>query len=137
MRHMFIVLDASSCMNEKDLKPSRLHCVIKLLEKFAFSYFDQNPISQLGLIITNDKLAVKHCELVGNPKKLVDSLNKLKKTETKGEPSIQNSLELAMKTLKYKFEFFLLILKTFSISFFIHFNFKGTFGVIRVEKCYL
>lgn len=107
MRHMFIVLDASSCMNDKDLKPSRLHCVIKLLEKFAFSYFDQNPISQLGLIITNDKLAVKHCELVGNPKKFIDSLHKLKKTETKGEPSIQNSLELAMKTLKYLFDSFL------------------------------
>lgn len=101
MRHMFIILDASSCMVEKDLKPSRFNCVINFLEKFAFSYFDQNPISQLGLIITNDKLAIKHCELVGNPKKFVDSLQKLKKIEVKGEPSIQNAIELAIKTLKH------------------------------------
>ena len=74
---------------------------LQFLEKFAFSYFDQNPISQLGLIITNDKLAIKHCELVGNPKKFVDSLQKLKKIEVKGEPSIQNAIELAIKTLKY------------------------------------
>ncbi len=100
---MYIILDASSAMVEKDLKPSRLNCVIKLLENFAFSYFDQNPISQLGLIITSDKLAIKHCELVGNPKKFVDLLHKLKKIETKGEPSIQNALELSMKTLKYDF----------------------------------
>ena len=56
---------------------------IKLLENFAFSYFDQNPISQLGLIITSDKLAIKHCELVGNPKKFVDLLHKLKKIENR------------------------------------------------------
>ena len=72
----------------------------QLLEKFAFSYFDQNPISQLGLILTKDKGAEKHCNLVGNPKKFVDSLNKLKSSNCSSEPSIQNSLDLAISILK-------------------------------------
>jgi len=101
MRHMFVVLDSSACMYEKDLKPSRYVCLIKLLEKFAFSYFDQNPISQLGLILTRNKQAEKHCDLVGNPKKFVDSLQKLREKTCAGEPSLQNSLELAMNVLKH------------------------------------
>ena len=121
---MFVVLDCSACMLEKDLKPSRMFCVIKvkkfrkfkyknlklfkqkfkhfkLLEKFAFSFFDQNPISQLGLIITRNKTAEKHCDLVGNPRKFVDSLHKLKDKLCQGEPSLQNSLENSINVLKY------------------------------------
>ena len=64
------------------------------------SYFDQNPISQLGLIVTKNKIAEKVCDLVGNPKKITDKLNGLKEKLCQGEPSIQNSLELALATLK-------------------------------------
>jgi transcription initiation factor TFIIH subunit 2 len=73
----------------------------KLLEKFAHSYFDQNPISQLGLILTRNKTAEKICDLVGNPKKFIDKLQSLKEKLCQGEPSIQNSLELSIYTLKY------------------------------------
>ena len=100
MRHMFIVIDASACMTLKDLKPSRFLCVLKLLEKFAHSYFDQNPISQLGLILTKNKTAEKICDLVGNPKKFVEKLHTLKEKVCQTEPSIQNSLELCISTFK-------------------------------------
>ena len=73
---------------------------IQLLEKFAHSYFDQNPISQLGLILTLNKTAEKICDLVGNPKKFIDKLDTLKNKICQGEPSIQNSLELSNYTLK-------------------------------------
>lgn len=100
MRHMFIVVDGSLCMNEKDLKPTRYLSVIKLLEKFAHSYFDQNPISQLGLILTRNKIAEKVCDLVGNPRKFIEKLHLLKDKLCQGEPSIQNSLDLSIYTLK-------------------------------------
>jgi transcription initiation factor TFIIH subunit 2 len=100
MRHMFVVIDNSACMSEKDIKPSRYLCVLKFLEKFVHSYFDQNPISQLGLIITRNKIAEKICDLVGNPKKITDKLSGLKEKLCQGEPSIQNSLELSLATLK-------------------------------------
>lgn len=105
---MFIVIDMSSSMTERDLKPNRFMCVLKYLEKFAHNYFDQNPISQLGLIVTKNKIAEKVCDLVGNPKKFIDKLQTLKDKACQGEPSIQNALELAMVTLKWtQFSIFL------------------------------
>lgn len=67
-----------------------------------FSFFDQNPISQLGLIVTRNKTAEKICDLVGNPKKFLDKLHTLKEKICQTEPSIQNSLELCMSTFKLK-----------------------------------
>lgn len=34
-------------MGNQDLKPTRLHCTIKLLESFIDEYFYLNPISQV------------------------------------------------------------------------------------------
>jgi transcription initiation factor TFIIH subunit 2 len=73
----------------------------KFLEKFVYSYFDQNPISQLGLILTRNKTAEKICDLVGNPKKFIEKLHTLKDKLCQNEPSIQNSLELCMSTFKH------------------------------------
>ncbi|WAR15378.1 TF2H2-like protein [Mya arenaria] len=87
MRHMFIIIDMSSAMDDQDLKPSRLVCSLKLLEHFIEEYFDQNPISQLGIIVTKNKRAEK--------------ITELGERACQGEPSLQNSLELAMQTLRH------------------------------------
>lgn len=101
MRHTFLVLDCSSSMNDKDLHPTRWHSAIKLCELFVNSYFDQNPISQLGIISSCNKRAERVAELGGNPQRLTGVLKKLKHNQCKGEFSIQNSLELAYQTLKH------------------------------------
>jgi transcription initiation factor TFIIH subunit 2 len=101
LRHMYIVVDASACMVEKDLKPSRILCVLKLLEKFVFSFFDQNPISQVGVLVTRNKTVEKFCDLMGNPRKIVDKLKTITEKFCQGEPSIQNSLEMSMQYLKH------------------------------------
>lgn len=132
MRHLYIVIDLSSCMIEKDLKPNRLSCCIRvriinklsknesnssilnkqLLEKFIHSFFDQNPISQLGVIVSYNKKAEKLCDTMGNPRKIVDKLKTLNEKLCTGEISIQNSLEVAMKTLQLPLFFYsILILK--------------------------
>lgn len=100
MRNAYLVVDLSSCMIEKDLKPSRIICTMKLLQKFIFNFFDQNPISQLGVIITRNKTAEKLTELLGNPKKIVDKLKVMTEKHCAGEPSLQNSLEIAISSLK-------------------------------------
>jgi transcription initiation factor TFIIH subunit 2 len=74
-----------------------------LLEKFIYSFFDQNPISQLGIIVSYNKKAEKLCDLVGNPRKIIDKLKSLNEKLCNGEISIQNSLELAIKTLKLEY----------------------------------
>lgn len=46
-----------------------LNICLKLLEDFIEEFFYQNPISQLGVIITRNKRAEKISDLAGNSKK--------------------------------------------------------------------
>lgn len=100
MRHLYIILDLSEAMVDQDLKPTRQICSLKLLDKFVDEFFDQNPISQLGLIITRNKRAEKISELGGNPKCHKDALKKALDIACTDEPSLVNALELACQTLK-------------------------------------
>ncbi|XP_041100332.1 general transcription factor IIH subunit 2-like [Polyodon spathula] len=101
MRHLYVVMDTSRTMEDQDLKPNRLTSTLKLLEYFVEEYFDQNPISQLGIITTKNKRAEKLTDLSGNPKKHVADLKKAKDTICAGEPSLYNSLSLAVQTLRH------------------------------------
>ena len=107
MRHVFLVLDMSQAMVDQDLKPNRAVVVLKLVRKFVDDFFDQNPIGQLGFITTKAKRAQIISEMSGtsqNHIKAIDQLSseiiKTNAIECTGEPSLQNSLELAEKTLK-------------------------------------
>lgn len=100
MRHFFIIVDCSEAMSVQDLKPTRLLCSVKLLEMFIEEYFDENPISQIGVIAMKNKRAEKITELSGSSKEHVKHLNNLTKLNLVGEPSLQNGLELAMESLK-------------------------------------
>jgi len=99
MRHVYLILDASQAMAVQDLKPTRLLCVAKILEQFVPEFHEQNPISQLGLITTHNKMAAKFSDLSNNPNKLLDKLPQLRELHCRGEPSIQNALELAVSSL--------------------------------------
>lgn len=72
MRHMFLILDGSECMTLQDLKPTRFICALKLLETFVNEFFDLNPISQLGILVTKSKRADRVTELAGNAKKHIE-----------------------------------------------------------------
>jgi len=65
IRHTFIVVDMSRVMDERDLPPSRIELTLTLVEAFLQEYFDQNPISQIGIIVTRDSVAEKITELSG------------------------------------------------------------------------
>lgn len=99
MRHVFLVLDCSRAMEDKDLKPDRMACSVKVVEKFVNEFFDQNPISQLGIITTKNGKADKLMELNGNPRLHVKALQGL--ASCGGEPSLQNALEMAMRALRH------------------------------------
>ncbi|KAJ3273452.1 hypothetical protein HK104_004275 [Borealophlyctis nickersoniae] len=107
IRHLYLVIDMSSVMMELDLKPSRLECTLNLAEQFIGEYFDQNPLSQLGVILTRNALAEKLTELsggfaglgFGNPGDHTSALSVKRNREPEGEPSLQNALELARSCL--------------------------------------
>ncbi|CAN8015423.1 unnamed protein product [Ixodes persulcatus] len=101
MRHLYIIVDFSEAMSEPDLKPSRLVCTLKMLELFVEEFFDQNPISNVGVISTSNKRAQKLFDLVGNASKVVEALRSATNKVPSGEPSLQNSLELAAEVLRH------------------------------------
>ncbi|GES85460.1 TFIIH basal transcription factor complex, subunit SSL1 [Rhizophagus clarus] len=87
IRHIFLIIDLSESMMEKDLRPSRLELTLSYAEQFILEYFDQNPISQLASL------------LLCNPMDNIRVLKNKKNTDTDGEPSLQNSLQMARSTL--------------------------------------
>ncbi|XP_039271856.2 general transcription factor IIH subunit 2-like [Styela clava] len=107
MRHLYIVLDMSAAMNDQDLKPNRAIASLKMLEIFVEEYFDQNPIGQLGIVISSDKRAKSVTAMSGTSHKHLEAIRKMKDGIIKdngknlvGEPSLQNSLEMCERTLR-------------------------------------
>lgn len=100
MRHLYVVIDLSEAMLDLDLKPSRFTVTIKIIESFLNQFFDQNPISQVGIITTSNKRSNKVVELNGSVKTLLDGLKKITVNQCIGEASLQNSLEMSLMTMK-------------------------------------
>lgn len=71
-----------------------------MLEIFVEEFFDQNPISQFGLILLKDKRADKLSELAGCAQNHIKNIKSLQSFTPSGEPSLQNGLDLALETLK-------------------------------------
>ncbi|KAK7068514.1 General transcription factor IIH subunit 2 [Halocaridina rubra] len=101
MRHVFIVLDMSQAMTEQDFKPTRQICTLKIVEEFVKEFHDQNPISQMGLIMTQNKMAKRCSDLSNNPHRHIEAIKKLMDAPCRSEPSIQNSLEVALASLRH------------------------------------
>ncbi|ESN96704.1 hypothetical protein HELRODRAFT_185095 [Helobdella robusta] len=101
MRHLLIVIDMTMAMLDQDLKPNRLFSTLKLLESFIEEFFDQNPISQVGLLAMKKRRCERIHNLTGNSKKLLSCLNSLRKVNCEGEASLYNALDQALKVLKY------------------------------------
>lgn len=98
IRYVYVVVDLSRGMGAKDWKPHRLGCVSDALQQFVRDYFDQNPISQLGVIGVKGMKSEKLSELSGNPKSHMEKLRDARVVDK--EPSLQNALEIAKSSLK-------------------------------------
>ena len=99
IRHLILILDLSFAMVEKDLRPSRYLLTIKYASEFVTEYFEQNPISQLGVIGMRDGIAVRVSDMSGNPTEHIEKLKLLKEQQPQGQPSLQNALEMSRAAL--------------------------------------
>ena len=86
-------------MSEKDLRPSRYLLTFTYAAEFIREFFEQNPISQLGIIGMRDGIAIHVSDMSGNPTAHLAALQKMRKEEPKGNPSLQNALEMARAAL--------------------------------------
>lgn len=86
-------------MNEKDLRPTRYIITINYTVAFIREFFEQNPISQLGILGMRDGVAVRVSDMSGNPNDHIKAVRDLRGTDPKGNPSLQNALEMARAAL--------------------------------------
>jgi transcription initiation factor TFIIH subunit 2 len=85
-------------MNEKDLRPTRYLLTLSYTESFIREFFEQNPISQLGIIGMRDGVATSISDMSGNPTSHLAAIRQCRSsanTEPKGNPSLENALEMA------------------------------------------
>ncbi|KZF20604.1 TFIIH basal transcription factor complex, subunit SSL1 [Xylona heveae TC161] len=99
IRHMILVLDLSESMAEKDLRPTRYLLTLRYAHEFVTEFFEQNPISQLGVIGMKDGLAVRISDMSGNPSDHISAIEGLRPQDPKGDPSLQNALDMARAAL--------------------------------------
>ncbi|KAI0464548.1 transcription initiation factor TFIIH subunit [Komagataella kurtzmanii] len=95
IRSMVLVIDFSKVMSEKDLRPNRAALTISNAIEFVNNFFDQNPISQLGIVLMRNGIATLVSEVSGNPNDHVEALRSIRRLEPTGDPSLQNAFEMA------------------------------------------
>lgn len=86
-------------MSEKDLRPTRLLLTINYTIGFVREFFEQNPISQLGILGMRDGIAIRISDMSGNPNDHINAVKALRAIEPKGNPSLQNALDMARAAL--------------------------------------
>lgn len=101
IRNFILILDLSFAMLEKDLLPNRFQLMLNYAIDFVKEFYDQNPISQMGVVGMSEGLAVLISDLSGSPHNHISALQKLRKQEPKGDPSLQNALEMARGLLHH------------------------------------
>jgi transcription initiation factor TFIIH subunit 2 len=99
IRHLMLVLDMSFAMTEKDLLPTRYRLTITYAIEFVREYFEQNPISQMGIIAMRDGVAVRISDMSGNPSDHMEQLRSWEGKDPQGNPSLQNALEMCRGAL--------------------------------------
>ncbi|KAI9730568.1 MAG: hypothetical protein M1834_005809 [Cirrosporium novae-zelandiae] len=99
IRHLILVLDLSSAMMEKDLRPTRYLLTLRYAQEFITEFFEQNPISQLGVMGMRDGLCIKISDMSGNATEHITAIEAFRAQEPKGDPSLQNALEMARSVL--------------------------------------
>jgi transcription initiation factor TFIIH subunit 2 len=111
IRYLYVVVDASRTMREKDpvLPPgTRLEATLNLLQDFVSEYYDQNPLSHLGIVLVRNGEAEILSQLSSNAKThkvAIQSLLQLILSEGPnkgGEFSLQNGLEVAGRSLGHQ-----------------------------------
>ncbi|PSC68451.1 general transcription factor IIH subunit 2 [Micractinium conductrix] len=98
IRYVQVVLDLSRAASLSDMRPLRAAVMSGILQRFVRAFFDENPLSQLGLIVLRNGVAERLTELSSSPEAHVARLRA--NLDTGGDASLQNALDLAVDSLK-------------------------------------
>lgn len=65
VRHLFLLLDLSQAMRERDMRPNRLELTLQTSRGFVAEWFDQNPLGQIGVGAMRAGLGERVAEMTG------------------------------------------------------------------------
>lgn len=71
IRYLELVFDVSKAAGMNDMRPIRSAAMFHAAEEFIRSFFDENPLSQLGIILLKDGVALQLTELSSSPVRIV------------------------------------------------------------------
>jgi transcription initiation factor TFIIH subunit 2 len=97
-RYLVVVVDGGFTMSSRDLSPTRTEHVQQCLKAFIPSYFENNPISQLQVMLMKDEGVTSITTLCGNPQLHLININKA--ASCSGNISLKTSLTGAINSLK-------------------------------------
>lgn len=97
IRFLYVVIDLSRAAAEMDFRPNNMAVVANSVESFIREFFDQNPLSHLGLIIIRNGVSQRLTDLSGSPEAHIKALRS--NLDSGGDASIQNALDLARSFL--------------------------------------
>lgn len=105
IRYAYVVIDLSRTTNDPDcdFRPfrSRAQATWQATNQFIGDFLENNPISQLGVIVTRNAQAEKLTDLSANRRAHLEAVNSLKRHRPPGgEASLQNALDLACGLLR-------------------------------------
>ncbi|KAJ4483338.1 Ssl1-like-domain-containing protein [Lentinula aciculospora] len=101
IRHMVLLIDLSSSMMDRDMRPTRFAVTLQYAREFVLEWFDQNPLGQMAVVGMRAGVGERICDMSGNPQDVLKSISDRHKLEPTGEPSLQNSIEMARNSMNH------------------------------------
>ncbi|KAK9805068.1 hypothetical protein WJX73_010881 [Symbiochloris irregularis] len=98
IRYTLVVIDLSRAASVTDMRGSRIAVMSAVLQAFIRDFFDQNPLSHLGLVRMRNGLAERLTDLSGSPEAHIAKLRS--SLDAEGDASLQNALTLCVDSLK-------------------------------------
>ncbi|KZP18744.1 TFIIH basal transcription factor complex, subunit SSL1 [Athelia psychrophila] len=101
IRHLILLLDLSTSMMDRDMRPTRFDLTLRYAREFVTEWFDQNPLGQIGVVGMRAGVGERIGEMSGNPQDVLRAIADRHKLEPTGDPSLQNSIEMARSTMSH------------------------------------
>ncbi|KAF9069267.1 TFIIH basal transcription factor complex subunit SSL1 [Rhodocollybia butyracea] len=101
IRHMVLLIDLSSSMMDRDMRPTRFAVTLQYAREFIIEWFDQNPLGQMAVVGMRAGVGERISDMSGNPQDVLKSISDRHKLEPTGEPSLQNSIEMARNSMNH------------------------------------
>ncbi|KAL6770737.1 TF2H2 [Auxenochlorella protothecoides x Auxenochlorella symbiontica] len=98
IRYLQVVVDLSRAAAATDMRPLRAAVMAGCLARFIRAFFDENPLSQLGLVAMREGTAHVLSPLASSPEAHIARLKS--SLDTGGDASLQNALDLAVGGLR-------------------------------------